>query len=125
MWASSLLETVVSPELSPTWKAIPPSDARLALGGDLELARFAAGELRRSYAVLPVRLARDLVRLPQVGEFLAKHSRSGDSERKASPADGPNSRLRQYAPDLPDVTASPATQHDGTHKATVLSSQSS
>ncbi len=33
VWASSLLETVVGPELSPTWKAIPPADARHELGG--------------------------------------------------------------------------------------------
>ena len=86
VWASSLLETVVGPELSPTRKAIPSQDAPLTLRGDVELALFAAGELRRSYAVLPVQLACDLVRLPQVREFLAEHSNSGDSGRRASPA---------------------------------------
>jgi hypothetical protein len=79
VWASPLLETVVGPELKRTWKAIPSPDGRLSLRGDLELALFAAGELRRSYAVLPVRLACDLVRLPQVRELLAECSHSGDS----------------------------------------------
>ena len=86
VWASPLLETVVGPELKRTWKAIPSPDGRLSLRGDLELALFADGELRRSYAVLPVRWACDLVRLPQVRELLAERSYSGDSGRTVSPA---------------------------------------
>jgi hypothetical protein len=50
VWASSLLETVVRPE--PKWApeaAIAGID-RPKLHGDLELALFAAGEVRRAYA---------------------------------------------------------------------------
>src|SRR5262245_52501599 len=52
VWASSLLETVVGP--GPKWEreAGQLGDGRLSLRGDLELAAFAAGELRRSYADL-------------------------------------------------------------------------
>jgi hypothetical protein len=49
VWASSLLETVVGPE--PKWERemALPRVIRLSLRGDLELAVFAAGELRRSH----------------------------------------------------------------------------
>jgi hypothetical protein len=52
VWASSLLETVCGPE--PGWErgTALPSDTRLSLRGDLELAVFAAGELRRPHADL-------------------------------------------------------------------------
>jgi hypothetical protein len=50
VWASSLLETVFGPEPKSEQRAAAPSrDGRLSLRGDLELAVFAAGELRRSY----------------------------------------------------------------------------
>jgi Permuted papain-like amidase enzyme, YaeF/YiiX, C92 family len=55
VWASPLLETVFGPE--PKWDRVaalgPPG--RLSFSGDLEVAFFAAGELRRSYSQLPVR----------------------------------------------------------------------
>jgi hypothetical protein len=52
IWASSLLETVVGPE--PKWvrEANRFLDSRLSLRGDLELALFAVGELRRPSAAL-------------------------------------------------------------------------
>jgi hypothetical protein len=93
VWASSLLETVVGPELSPKWKAISSPDAPLTLRGDLELALFAVGELRHSYAVLPVRLACDLLRLPQVQEFLAE-----PAARKKTPDGGPRQRRLKRSP---------------------------
>jgi hypothetical protein len=48
VWGSPLLETVVAPD--PKWlpEAIDSQDGRLSLRGDLELALFAAGELRRT-----------------------------------------------------------------------------
>jgi hypothetical protein len=54
VWASSFLETVFGPE--PMWerRAARPRDSRLSLRGDLELAVFAAGELRRAYADLRI-----------------------------------------------------------------------
>jgi Permuted papain-like amidase enzyme, YaeF/YiiX, C92 family len=54
LWASSLLETVVRPEPKPEREAAHPRDNRLSLRGDLELAVFASGELRRAYADLQV-----------------------------------------------------------------------
>jgi hypothetical protein len=54
LWASSLLETVVGPEPKPEREAAHPRESRLSLRGDLELAVFAAGELRRAYADLQV-----------------------------------------------------------------------
>ena len=70
VWGSPLLETVVGPEPKRDREAAPSQDSRLSLRGDLELAVFAAGELRRSYAELPVRLVCDLVQVPQVRELL-------------------------------------------------------
>ena len=54
VWASPLLETVFGPE--PKWDkdAAPGPAGRLSLRGDLKVAVFAAGELRRSYSELPV-----------------------------------------------------------------------
>jgi hypothetical protein len=52
VWASSLLETVVSPEPKREQEATHSQDGRLSLRGDRQLAAFAAGELRRSYAEL-------------------------------------------------------------------------
>ena len=54
VWASSLLETVFGPEPKGERRAAHPRDSRLSLRGDLELAGFAAGELRRAYADLRV-----------------------------------------------------------------------
>ena len=54
VWASSLLETVFGPEPKPEREAAHPRDSRLSLRGDLELAVFAAGELRRAHADLQV-----------------------------------------------------------------------
>jgi hypothetical protein len=51
-WASPLLETVFGPDPKPEREAAQPRDGRLSLKGDLELASFAAGELRRTYANL-------------------------------------------------------------------------
>jgi hypothetical protein len=48
VWASSLLKTVFGPEPKSEREAAPSRDGRLSLRGDLELAVFAAGELRRS-----------------------------------------------------------------------------
>jgi hypothetical protein len=60
MWASPLLETVFGPELKRNREA-PSGQARgLSVQGDLELAVFAVGELRRSYSELPVRWICDL-----------------------------------------------------------------
>jgi hypothetical protein len=52
VWASPLLETVFGPDPKPAREAAPPRDGSLSLKGDLELASFAAGELRRSSANL-------------------------------------------------------------------------
>jgi hypothetical protein len=47
-WGSPLLETVVGPAPKDARDAAPSPDGRLSLWGDLELALFAAGEVRRS-----------------------------------------------------------------------------
>jgi hypothetical protein len=54
VWASSLLETVFGPEPKPEREEAHPRDSRPSLRGDLELAAFAAGELRRAYDDLQV-----------------------------------------------------------------------
>jgi hypothetical protein len=55
VWASSLLETVFGPEPKANPGAAPGPSGSFGLRGDVELAVFAAGELRRSYAELPDR----------------------------------------------------------------------
>jgi hypothetical protein len=55
VWGSPLLETVLGPKPKRIREAAASRDSGLSLSGDLELAVFAAGELRRSYAELPVR----------------------------------------------------------------------
>jgi hypothetical protein len=50
VWASSLLETVVGLEPRSERESTVRRDGRLSLRGDLELAVFAASELRRSYS---------------------------------------------------------------------------
>ena len=84
VWGSPLLETVVGPEPKQDREAAPSQDSRLSLRGDLELAVFAAGELRRSYAELPVRLVCDLVQVPQVRELLVDRGPS-EPNRKNRP----------------------------------------
>jgi hypothetical protein len=54
VWASPLLETVFGPGPGRERRAARFRAGRLSLWGDLELAAFAAGELRRSYAELLV-----------------------------------------------------------------------
>jgi hypothetical protein len=70
VWASPLLETVFGPKKKPDREAAFSHDSRLGLRGDLELAVFAAGELRRSYEELPARLICDLIQVPRVRELL-------------------------------------------------------
>jgi hypothetical protein len=55
IWASPLLETVVSPERKYEWKADHSPESNLSRHGDLELALFAAGELYRAYNLLFLR----------------------------------------------------------------------
>ena len=64
VWASPLLETVVGPEPKQTRELIHATDGRPSLRGDFELALIAVGELRRSLALLPARLARVIHRDP-------------------------------------------------------------
>jgi hypothetical protein len=66
VWASALLETVFGPKPKRNREAAASQDSGLSLSGDLELAVFAIGELRRSYAVLPVRWFCDLIQLARV-----------------------------------------------------------
>jgi hypothetical protein len=74
MWASPLLETVFGPEPKGDHGAAPGQPGGINLRGDLELALFATGELRRSYSELPVRWICELALRPGVGVFLAAHS---------------------------------------------------
>lgn len=64
VWASPLLETVVGPEPERTRELVHAPDGRLSLRGDLEMALFAAGEVRRSLVLLPARLAQITRRIP-------------------------------------------------------------
>jgi hypothetical protein len=70
VWASPLLETVFGPEPKGNPGAAPGRAGGLSLRGDLELAVFAVGELRRSYSELPVRLMSDLALHPRVRGLL-------------------------------------------------------
>jgi hypothetical protein len=54
VWASPLLETVLGPEPKCEREVPPSRDGRLSLRGDLELAVFAAEELRRTAADVQV-----------------------------------------------------------------------
>jgi hypothetical protein len=60
VWASPLLETVFGPEPVEGHDPGPGPSGRFSLRGDVGVAVFAAGELRRSYAELPARFVRDL-----------------------------------------------------------------
>jgi hypothetical protein len=74
VWASSLLETVFGPEPNREREAAHPRDRHLSLRGDLELAVFAAGELRRSHAD------------PQVSDdFRIRRAVPGDDRRPETP----------------------------------------
>jgi hypothetical protein len=55
VWASPLLETVFGPEPKANPRPAPERAGGFNLQGDLEVAAFALGELRRSYFELPVR----------------------------------------------------------------------
>jgi hypothetical protein len=71
VWGSPLLETVFGPEPKRDRGAIASPDGRLSLRGDLEMAVFAVGVIRRSYRELPVRWVGDLIQRPRVQELLA------------------------------------------------------
>jgi len=79
VWASPMLETVFGPASNRMREAAFPQAVGLSLRGDLELAVFAADELRRSYSELPVRWICDLALHPKVRELLA--SRGPDARR--------------------------------------------
>jgi hypothetical protein len=81
VWASPLLETVFGPE--PKWveDIAPGRSGGLSLRGDLELAIFFAGELRRSYSELPVQWICDLALHLRVRGLLAAR---GPDARRAS-----------------------------------------
>jgi hypothetical protein len=70
-WASLLLETVFGPEPKGD-EAARGQPYGINLQGDLELVAFAAGELRRSYAELPIRMFCDVALDPRVHEFFAR-----------------------------------------------------
>jgi hypothetical protein len=56
MWACPLLETVFfAPEPKPDREPAPGKAGGFNVRGDLEMIVFVAGELRRSYAELPLR----------------------------------------------------------------------
>jgi hypothetical protein len=59
--------------------AAPGPVGRFSLRGDLELAVFAAGELRRSYAELPVRWMYEVALHPRIQGLLA--ARASDAGR--------------------------------------------
>jgi hypothetical protein len=82
VWASPLLETVFGPEPKANPGAARGQAGGFSLRGDLELAVFAAGELRRSYSELPVRWMTAVALHPRVRRFLV--ARAFD-ERRAGP----------------------------------------
>jgi hypothetical protein len=64
LWASPLLETVYAPQPKRDRKSALAPAQGLSLRGDIEITVFVAGELRRSYAEMPLRwVARWLSRL--------------------------------------------------------------
>jgi hypothetical protein len=86
VWASSLLETVFGPEPKRDHRAAPRQTGGPSLRGDLELAVAMAGDLRRSYAKLPVRWICDLTRNARVRGLLvscASRRRSSRPQRLA------------------------------------------
>jgi hypothetical protein len=81
VWASPFLETVFGPASNRDRGATPGRVGGLSLRGDLELAVFAADELRRSYSELPVQWICDLALHPRVRALLA--ARGPDARRVA------------------------------------------
>lgn len=65
IWSSPMLETVFGPEPKCKWTTPDQPAGSISLRGDLELLVLVIGELRRSYAELPVRWICDRV-LPRV-----------------------------------------------------------
>jgi hypothetical protein len=86
MWASPFLEPVLGPEPGRNKGAAPGQPGSITLRGDLELIVFAAGELRRSYAELPVRWMCGVALHTRVQGLLANN---GPVARRASPNDQP------------------------------------
>src|SRR5262249_26427732 len=79
VWASPLLETVFGPAARKrNRKAAAGQPGGLSLRGDLELAVFAAGELRRSYQELPLQyLCRLAIRAKSLGLASPRASQLG------------------------------------------------
>jgi hypothetical protein len=61
VWASPLLETVITPAPTVFQDAASADAGRLSLRGDLDLLVVTLHEVRRSYAQLPLRLLCDLL----------------------------------------------------------------
>jgi hypothetical protein len=82
VWASPLLETVITPAPIVFQDAASADADRLNLRGDLDLLVFTFCEMRRSYDQLPARLLGDLVLRMGVGSSLQA---GGREPRRASP----------------------------------------
>jgi hypothetical protein len=61
VWASPLLETVFGPKPKGDRQPAPGKAVGFSLQGDLEMAVFVAGELRRSYAEEPQRWLLEII----------------------------------------------------------------
>ena len=87
VWASPLLETVVSPDPKVFQDASPAESGTLNLRGDLDLLAFTVREVRRSYSELPPQLLCDLVLRQRVGEPAAAEPGRPEAgtNRKTSP----------------------------------------
>jgi len=84
IWASPMLETVFGPEPKREEQAAPGQVGGISLRGDLELAVFAAGELRRSYSERPLRWICDLTLRARVQGLVPTRdpdARQADPER--------------------------------------------
>jgi Permuted papain-like amidase enzyme, YaeF/YiiX, C92 family len=84
VWASPLLETVLSPGPKVFQDAGQGEPGRLNLRGDLDLLVFTIGEVRRSYDQLPARLLCDLVLQIKVRGPLAVGGQGGQRESPES-----------------------------------------
>jgi Permuted papain-like amidase enzyme, YaeF/YiiX, C92 family len=71
MWSSPLLETVFCSQPKPGRQASAMSAGGLSLRGDLGMAVFVAGEMRRSYSELPARWIYGLVLKSRIHETTA------------------------------------------------------
>ncbi len=118
IWASPLLEKVFGPEPNGDDDIARGRSDGLSLRGDLEMAKFAAYELRRSYSDLPVRLIGDFAQRPWVqgllrgprsrrmtgstacfaGRQSASDRRSGARCVRAASAHGPYAGLERLRP---------------------------